>query len=152
MVRMMAVALAGSDLGELLGDCRRSAHAHKRLEAVLRVGAALALWYESAQGAVGASVGLLDRKLYLGEYLLWHNSSFRIFISVQVVIVARSDKVGSRSRLFSVLPCGCALEKRDFQKFARYRKLGAVDLEIWRGYLKKDSPGGMLIGCHRFRR
>ena len=59
-----------------------------------------------------------------------------------MVIIARSEVVGTRSRTLSVLPSGGAFEKRDFQKIVRHRKLGAVDLGILRGYLKKDSPGG----------
>lgn len=76
MVWMVAIALTGSDLGELLGDCCRSSHADKRLEAVFGIGASEVVRDESQQWAVGASVWLFKRQLYLREYLLRHRFGF----------------------------------------------------------------------------
>ena len=76
MVRMVAVALAGSDLGELLRDCCRSSHADQRLEAVFGIGASEVVGDESQQRAVGTSVWLFKRQLYLREYLLRHRFEF----------------------------------------------------------------------------
>ena len=76
MVRMVVVALAGSDLGELLCDCCRSSHADKRLEAVFGLGASEVVGDESQQRAVGTSVRLFKRQLYLREYLLRHRFGF----------------------------------------------------------------------------
>ena len=72
MVWMVVVALTRSDLGELLGDCCRSSHADKRLEAVFGLGASEVVGDESQQWAVGTSVRLFKRQLNLREYLLRH--------------------------------------------------------------------------------
>ena len=76
MVWMVVVALTGSDLGELLGDCCRSSHADKRLETVFGVRASEVVGDESQQWAVGTSVRLFKRQLYLREYLLRHRFGF----------------------------------------------------------------------------
>ena len=76
MVWMMVIALTGSDLGELLGDCCRSTHADKRLETVFGLGASEIVGDESQQWAVGTSVWLFKRQLYLREYLLRHRFGF----------------------------------------------------------------------------
>ena len=76
MVWMVVVALAGSDLGELLGDCCRSSHANQRLEAVFWIGASEVVGDESQQWAVGTSVWLFKWQLNLREYLLRHRFGF----------------------------------------------------------------------------
>ena len=76
MVWMVVVALTGSDLGELLGDCCRSSHANQRLETVFGVWASEVVGDESQQWAVGTSVWLFKRQLYLREYLLRHRFGF----------------------------------------------------------------------------
>ena len=76
MMWMVVVALAGSDLGELLGDCCRSSHADKRLESVFGLGASEVVGDESQQWAVGTSVRLFKRQLDLREYLLRHRFGF----------------------------------------------------------------------------
>ena len=76
MVWMVAVALTGSDLGELLGDCCRSSHADQRLEAVFGIGASEVVGNESQQRAVGTSVRLFKGQLNLREYLLRHRFGF----------------------------------------------------------------------------
>lgn len=76
MVRMVAVALTRSDLGELLGDCCRSSHTDQRLEAVFGIGASEVVGDESQQWAVGTSVWLFKRQLNLREYLLRHRFGF----------------------------------------------------------------------------
>lgn len=76
MVWMVVVALTGSDLGELLGDCCRSSHANQRLEAVFWIGASEVVGDESQQWAVGTSVWLFKRQLNLREYLLRHRFGF----------------------------------------------------------------------------
>ena len=76
MVWMVVVALTGSDLGELLGDCCRSSHANQRLEAVFGLGASEVVGDESQQRAVGTSVWLFKWQLNLREYLLRHRFDF----------------------------------------------------------------------------
>ena len=76
MVWMVVVALTGSDLGELLGDCCRSSHTDQRFEAVFGIGASEVVGDESQQRAVGTSVWLFKRQLYLREYLLRHRFGF----------------------------------------------------------------------------
>ena len=76
MVWMVVVALTGSDLGELLGDCCRSSHANQRLETVFGIGASEVVGDESQQRAVGTSVWLFKWQLNLREYLLRHRFGF----------------------------------------------------------------------------
>lgn len=76
MVWMVVVALTGSDLRKLLGDCCRSSHADKRLETVFGIGASEVVGNESQQWAVGTSVRLFKWQLNLREYLLRHRFGF----------------------------------------------------------------------------